>query len=71
MKVVELSFGTNPKHKRLVNNILHDEKILGSCHIAFGGLGDKRKYKIHQDVIMLKPTVFFDKKLVIEKGKII
>ena len=71
LRAVELSFGTNPKHKKLINNILYDEKILGSCHIAFGGLGNKRKCKIHQDVILLRPTVFFDEILVIKNGKIL
>jgi len=71
LKVVELGFGTNPEHKNLLRKIIHDEKILGSVHIAFGGFGNKRKCKIHEDVVLLKPTVFFDNKLVIEKGKIL
>lgn len=71
LKVVELGLGTNPEHKNLLGKIIHDEKILGSVHIAFGGLGDKRRCKIHEDVVLLKPTVFFDNKLVIEKGKIL
>lgn len=71
LKVVELGLGTNPEHKNLLRKIIHDEKILGSVHIAFGGFGNKRRCKIHEDVILLKPTVFFDNKLVIEKGKIL
>lgn len=70
LRIVELGFGTNPMHKKLIGNIIHDEKIIGSAHVAFGGFGNKRKCKIHEDVIMLKPTVFFDKKKIIEKGKI-
>jgi leucyl aminopeptidase (aminopeptidase T) len=71
LRIVELGFGTNPEHKSPIGKIIHDEKILGSVHIAFGGFGSKRKCKIHEDVILLKPTVYFDKKLVIKKGKIL
>ncbi len=71
LKVVELGLGTNPEHKDLIGKIIHDEKICGSVHVAFGGWGFKRKCKIHEDVVMLKPTVFFDDKLVISKGKIL
>jgi leucyl aminopeptidase (aminopeptidase T) len=71
LRVVELGHGTNPEHKNLFGKIIHDEKIIGSVHIAFGGFGDKRRCKIHEDVVLLKPTVFFDNKLVIEKGKIL
>lgn len=71
LRVVELGFGTNPEHKNLLGKIIHDEKIFGSVHIAFGGFGDKIKCKIHEDVILLKPTVFFDNRLVIEKGVIL
>lgn len=70
-KVVELGIGINPEHKKVIKKIIHDEKIYGSVHIAFGGWGDKRKCKIHEDVILLKPTIFFDDKLVISKGKIL
>lgn len=70
-RVVELGFGINPEHKGLIGKIIHDEKIIGSAHIAFGGFGNKRRCKIHEDVILLKPTVFFDNKLIIKKGKIL
>ncbi|MGC8812410.1 MAG: hypothetical protein ACP5O8_02375 [Candidatus Aenigmatarchaeota archaeon] len=70
LKIVELGFGINPEHKNLTGKIIHDEKIIGSVHVAFGGFGDKRKCKIHEDVILLKPTVFFDGKMVIKEGKI-
>lgn len=71
LRVVELGFGINPEHRELLGNIIHDEKILGSVHIAFGGYGDRRKCKIHEDVILLKPDVFFDGKAVTRKGKIL
>jgi leucyl aminopeptidase (aminopeptidase T) len=71
LMVVELGLGINPEHKKLIGKIIHDEKIYGSAHIAFGGFGDKKECKIHEDVILLKPTVFFDKKPVIKEGKIL
>jgi len=71
LKVVELGLGINPGHKTLIYNVIHDEKIFGSVHIAFGGLGDKRKCKIHEDVILLKPTVYFDNHVVIRNGVIL
>ncbi|MEM7825843.1 MAG: aminopeptidase [Candidatus Aenigmatarchaeota archaeon] len=71
LRIVELGFGINPEHRNLVGKIIHDEKIVGSVHVAFGGFGNKRKCKIHEDVILLKPTVFFDDKMVIKNGKII
>lgn len=71
LRVVELGFGTNPEHKSLIGKIIHDEKINGSVHIAFGGFGNKRRCKIHEDVILLKPTVLFDNKMVTKKGKIL
>ncbi|MFH8086684.1 MAG: hypothetical protein QW609_02585 [Candidatus Aenigmatarchaeota archaeon] len=55
----------------MIGKIIHDEKIIGSVHVAFGGFGNRRKCKIHEDVILLKPTVFFDDKMVIKNGKII
>ncbi|MDD5253938.1 MAG: aminopeptidase [Candidatus Nanoarchaeia archaeon] len=71
LKVVELGFGTNPEHKKLIQNIMHDEKIYGSVHVAFGGYGEKRKSKIHEDVMLLNPTVWFDYKIIIKDGKIL
>ena len=71
LSAVEFSFGINPAHKELLRKIIHDEKIFGSAHIAFGGYGNKRKCRIHEDLVLLKPTVFFDKTLVIKSGKIL
>ncbi|MCX6709539.1 MAG: aminopeptidase [Candidatus Woesearchaeota archaeon] len=70
-RIVEIGLGTNYLHTKLMGNILHDEKMIGTVHIAFGGYGDKRKCKIHEDVMVLKPTVWFDGKAVIKDGKIL
>jgi len=71
LKIVELGLGTNPEHRTLIKNIIHDEKIIGSAHIAFGGFGNKRRCKIHEDVILLKPTISFDDKKVIKNGRLL
>jgi len=67
--IAELGIGTNKTHKEPIGNILHDEKIYGTCHIAFGenvNLGGKNKSTIHSDIILLDPTILADsKKLII------
>jgi leucyl aminopeptidase (aminopeptidase T) len=71
LEIVELGFGINPLHKKPTGKIIHDEKIYGSVHIAFGGFGNLRRCPIHEDVIILEPTVYADSKKIIDKGKII
>ena len=71
--VGELGIGTNEK-ARLVGNILEDEKVLKTVHIALGmniDMGGKIDSKTHNDGIILNPTVKFDHKTVLEEGKII
>lgn len=70
LRIVEFGIGTNPKHKRPIGNILHDEKILGSCHIAFGGGGHIRRCPIHEDVILMAPTIWADGHRIMENGKV-
>jgi len=69
--VAELGIGTNPKAK-IVGNILEDEKVFGTVHIAFGDnstIGGKTKAGIHLDGIIKEPTVYVDGEKIIEKGK--
>lgn len=69
LMIVELGLGTNPAHKTPIGIVLHDEKIFGSAHIAFGGGGGIRKCPAHEDVIILKPTVSVDGKTLIKAGR--
>ncbi len=69
LRTVELGIGTNPMHKKPTGSILHDEKILGSAHIAFGGYGNLRKCPIHQDVMILCPTIKIDGRDVMKNGR--
>ena len=66
----ELGIGTN--EKAILNGvILEDEKVYGTVHIAFGtntSFGGVNKAECHMDGIILKPTLYLDDTLVIDKG---
>ena len=71
--VAEFGIGTNYK-ATLTGDILEDEKILGTIHIAFGNnltMGGKIKVGIHVDALVKEPDVYFDKELVMSKGKLL
>ena len=71
--VAEFGFGTN-EEATLIGNVLQDEKVLGTVHIAFGDntsyIKDKgaNPCKIHWDTVCDSPTVFFDDKKVLDQG---
>ena len=76
-KIGEFALGTNPKVTRFANDILIDEKMAGTVHIAMGRAypecGGTNKSAIHWDII--KDTrkdgvVYLDGKAILEKGKI-
>jgi leucyl aminopeptidase (aminopeptidase T) len=70
----ELGIGTNSK-ARITGNVLEDEKVLGTVHIALGDntsyTGGHTKSKIHEDGILLQPTLKLDSKLLMQKGKLL
>lgn len=66
----ELGIGTN-EAANLSGIILEDEKVYGTVHIAFGtntSFGGTNKAECHMDGIILKPTLYLDDLLVIDKG---
>lgn len=70
----ELGIGLNPK-ARIVGNILEDEKVFETCHIALGSNYDEdAKAMIHLDGIIYKPTITAYKKkkptVLLRKGKL-
>jgi len=68
--MAEFGIGTNPE-ALLTGNILEDEKILGTIHVAFGSnntFGGKVSAGIHLDAVVLKPTVTIDGQLIMDKG---
>ncbi|MFB6192976.1 MAG: aminopeptidase [Candidatus Nanohaloarchaea archaeon] len=74
--IAEFGFGTNPR-ATLIGNVLQDEKVLGTVHIAFGDNstympdGHERKVNsdIHWDTVCESPTVWFDDKKVLDEGE--
>jgi len=57
--VAELGIGTN-EEAILTGNILEDEKIFGTCHVAFGAsaaIGGTVQVPVHLDCIVLEPTI--------------
>ena len=72
----EFAFGLNPKLEHFTKDILLDEKIGGTIHIALGRAypvtGGTNKSSIHWDIIkdMRKDgKIFLDNQLIYEKGK--
>jgi aminopeptidase len=73
-KIAEFAIGLNP-NARFINDILVDEKVLGTIHIAIGdnkgpAYGGKNSSSIHWDLIMTRPTVEVDGKTIMEDGKL-
>jgi leucyl aminopeptidase (aminopeptidase T) len=71
--IAELGIGTNDKAE-IVGNILEDEKVFGTCHIAIGnntGFGGKIDVPLHLDGIITKPTILIDNKKIMDKGKLL
>jgi len=66
----ELGVGLNPKAK-IVGNVLEDEKVLGTVHLAIGSNYDQDALAlIHSDGIVKNPTITVDGKTIMKKGKI-
>ncbi|HEX5822651.1 MAG TPA: aminopeptidase [Solirubrobacterales bacterium] len=71
--IAELGVGTNEKAK-LTGEILEDEKILGTCHIAFGasaGIGGTVQVPVHLDCVVMKPTLELDGEVVVRDGELL
>jgi aminopeptidase len=70
--IAELGIGVNPGITEPTGNISLDEKIGGSVHIAVGmndRFGGKNTSNLHQDMVILKPTVWFDNEVILENGE--
>jgi leucyl aminopeptidase (aminopeptidase T) len=71
--IAELGVGTNEKAK-LTGEVLEDEKILGSCHIAFGasaGIGGTVQVPVHLDCVVMKPTLELDGEAIVRDGELL
>ena len=62
----EIGIGLNPCC-RVSGNIIEDEGKLGTCHVALGNnvtLGGANRARVHIDLVMWKPTLYLDGKVV-------
>jgi leucyl aminopeptidase (aminopeptidase T) len=69
--IAELGIGTNPL-ARLQGNIITDEKVLGTIHIAIGRndfIGGKNIATTHIDGVVSQPNVEIDGKTLIKNGE--
>ncbi|MDD4878620.1 MAG: aminopeptidase [Candidatus Nanoarchaeia archaeon] len=72
-RVGEVALGTNICLDRIIGNLLQDEKY-PSFHLAFGypypiDTGAEWTCPKHLDMVVLKPDVYVDGNLIMEKGK--
>jgi aminopeptidase len=71
--LAEFGIGTNDKAK-LTGVILEDEKVMGTIHVAFGdnkSMGGTVRVASHLDGLVTSPTVWFDDRMVMEKGRLL
>ena len=71
--IAELGVGTNEK-AILTGEILEDEKILGSIHVAFGasaGIGGTVQVPVHLDCVVMKPTLELDGEAIVRDGELL
>jgi leucyl aminopeptidase (aminopeptidase T) len=69
--LAELGVGTNDR-AMLTGNVLEDEKILGTAHIAFGAsaaIGGTIAVPVHLDVVVLDATLTVGSTIVVEDGR--
>jgi leucyl aminopeptidase (aminopeptidase T) len=72
-RVAELGIGTNEKAV-LTGELLEDEKLLGTVHVAFGasaGIGGEIQVPVHLDCVVMKPTLTVDGREVIREGELL
>jgi aminopeptidase len=71
--VAELGVGTNGRAKAS-GNVLEDEKILGSIHVAFGSsaaIGGEIQAAVHIDCVVLKPDLALDGEAITGGGRML
>jgi leucyl aminopeptidase (aminopeptidase T) len=71
--IAELGIGTNEK-ATLIGEVIEDEKILGTCHVAFGasaGIGGTIQVPVHLDCVVMKPTVELDGEAIVREGELL
>jgi len=65
-QVAEFGIGTNDKAE-ITGTTIEDEKVLGTCHIAFGNnrfFGGTNQVDFHMDCVMRAPTIVVDGRII-------
>jgi leucyl aminopeptidase (aminopeptidase T) len=73
VNLAELGVGTNER-ARLSGNVLEDEKVLGTAHVAFGasaGIGGDVSVPIHLDVVITDVSLEVGGTPVLERGRFV
>lgn len=71
--VAELGIGTHDK-ALITGEVLEDEKVIGTVHIAFGdnkSMGGTIRVASHLDGVIKEPTVIADGDMIMDKGKLL
>jgi leucyl aminopeptidase (aminopeptidase T) len=71
--VAELGIGTNPA-AAMSGNVLEDEKVRGTAHIAFGasaGVGGTNHAQVHIDGILRRPRVEIGGRVLVDGGQLL
>lgn len=71
--VAELGIGTNER-AALTGNVLEDEKILGTAHVAFGAsaaIGGTVQVPVHVDCVVMRPDVEIDGEPIVRGGELL
>ncbi|MEJ8545565.1 aminopeptidase [Brevibacillus borstelensis] len=67
----EFGIGTNDM-ARITGNVLEDEKVYGTIHVAFGSnrtFGGTISAGVHIDLVVHQPDVFIDETKILSKGR--
>jgi len=71
--IAELGIGTNERAE-LTGNVLEDEKLLGTAHVAFGAsqaIGGRIQVPVHLDCVIMRPLVTIDGTEIVRDGKLL
>lgn len=71
--IAELGIGTNER-AILTGNVLEDEKLLGTAHVAFGAsqaIGGRIQVPVHLDCVVMRPVVSIDGTEIVRDGELL
>jgi leucyl aminopeptidase (aminopeptidase T) len=70
--LAEIGIGLNPAVEKLTGNMLFDEKMAGTAHVALGTntfMGGRVKSLIHADLVTCSPSIRIDGKPIMDHGQ--